>query len=646
MTTCKDRWTNEDNNGFHRLSEDASRVLRQICAACADRPFQEGREEKFRSFDMTRVEFRLAFSELRRGGWIGAMRQIGGNQLFYIPAERLDTLHSRFFPVSPVCLKPEGLRLSVATGPGLAGELFRALLFAVEEGLPLTSKGAIHKKYVSRLACKLQLDEEHLQGLDLHSPYPADYPQPAVLIIDLLLHLGLLVRRDQTFLPEGKAVEMWLGLSESEMSVLLYGAASRRYGRRTAADSHFRCLIYRPEYRPGYWYSLADTIGWMEASGMVLPGERPGLIEASAAWLRCLAGFGWAEVGSDAGGSLFFRWTNAKPQLTVSSETIEPAEARIIVQPDLEVLVPEETPYSSRWSLACFAELVQIDSMWSLRLTRERLERASSRGISPDEVIRWLEHYAESGLPGEVRAVLEQWGRDIGRTALTETLVLSCRSETDAEMIAGHPRLKDSLKRLGPRHFAVSQGRAELVRRELASAGMHPQEGLPSSAGEGSPEGGLFRLDPPETGDNRYALPADSAAGLWFAEGHGVSVQAEMPPAPESAEELWPDAAEVPSAWIKEERRYHASTARLLMEQALKWGTKVRLSLEGRPCEFIPERIMPGAWRVSGRLLDFTGETPQELELTAGDWDTIQLIVPVFRGFPSSSADGGCGMIG
>ncbi|NJJ38980.1 helicase-associated domain-containing protein [Paenibacillus apii] len=646
MTTCKDHWTSEDSSGFHRLSEDASRLLRQICAACADRPFQEGREEKFRPFDMTRVEFRLAFSELLRGGWIGAMRQIGGNQLFYIPAERLDTLHSRFFPVSPNCLKPEGLRLSVATGPGLAGELFRALLFAVEEGLPLTSKGAVHKKYVSRLACKMQLEEEHLQGLDLRSPYPEDYPQPAVLIIDLLLHLGLLVRRDQTFLPEGNGVEKWLGLSESEMSVLLHAAASRRYGRRTAADRHFRCLICRPEYRPGHWYSLADTVGWMEATGLALPGERPGLVEVSAAWLRCLAGFGWAEVGSDTGGSLCFRWTNSKPHPSVSSESIDPAEARIIVQPDLEVLVPEETPYSLRWSLACFAELVQIDSMWSLRLTRERLERASSRGISPDEVIRWLEHYAESGLPGEVRAVLEQWGRDIGRTALTETLVLSCRSETDAEMIAGHPRLKDGLERLGPRHFAVSQGRAELVRRELASAGMHPLEGLPGSAGEGSPEGGLFRLDPPETGDSGYALSADPAAGLWYAEDHVAAVQAEMPPAPESAEELWPDAAEVPSAWIKEERRYHASTARLLMEQALKWGTKVRLSLEGRPCEFIPERIMPGAWRVSGRLLSFTGETPQELEMSSGDWDTIQLIVPVFRGFPSSSADGGCGMIG
>ncbi|MFD1775350.1 helicase-associated domain-containing protein [Paenibacillus rhizophilus] len=648
MSTWKDGLPGGDIDELCRLSSQASGVLKRICSAHADRPFQEGREETLRPPEMTRVEFRLAFSELRRGGWVGAMRKIGGNLLFYIPAERLDMLQRCFFPVSPSNLEPEGIRLSVETGPGLSGELFRALLFVAEEGLPLTSKGAVHKKYVSRLAATMQLNDVHLQGLDLRSPYPDDYPLTAVLAIDLLLHMGLLVRRNQVFMPEAQAVQNWLNLNEREMSVLLHGAASRRYGSQTAAERQFRCLILRPEYFPGCWYSLADTIDWMEAQGLAEPGERPGLEGAAAAWLRCLAGFGWVEVGSAPGHSLCFRWTSAKPLLPEPSETVEPVGTRIITQPDLEVLVPEETPFSLRWSLACFAELIQIDCMWSFRLTRERLEWASARGISPEEVIEWLEQYAEAGLPGQVRAVLGQWGRDIGRTVLAETLVLSCRSEQDADAIAGHPRLLDSLERLGPLHFGVSRDRADWVRRELASAGMLPLEGRPGHNGEGPQEASLFRLYIPGSEDNGsgFTLTTDSAAGLWYAEDHGAAMQAEMPSAPESAEELWPDAAEVPSVWIKEGRRYHASTARLLMEQALKWGTKVRLSREGRTCEFIPDRILPGVWRVSGHLIDCSGDAPQERELSDGDWDTIQLIVPVFRGFSSSSTDSGCGMIG
>ncbi|WP_415752773.1 hypothetical protein, partial [Paenibacillus forsythiae] len=112
---------------------------------------------------------------------------------------------------------------------------------------------------------------------------------PATVAIDLLLHLGLLERRDQTFSLAVPAVKAWLRLDDSEMFALLLGAVSRRYGRRTAADRHLRSLLARPEYAPGRWYSLEDTIGWMEAQGLSALGERAELKAASTAWLRSLA---------------------------------------------------------------------------------------------------------------------------------------------------------------------------------------------------------------------------------------------------------------------------------------------------------------------------------------------------------------------
>ncbi|AIQ12654.1 helicase-associated domain-containing protein [Paenibacillus durus] len=645
--TRNDRGTSDINAELQRLSGDACKVLKRICAAHADHPFQEGKEDSLRPFDMTRAEFRLALSELWREGWLVAVRKIEGSRLFFIPSGRWEAAQNHFFPIAPSALNSDGIHLSAQAGSGLTGELFRALLFTAEEGLPLTAKGAVHKKFVNLLAAMLQLNEGQLQKMGLRSPYPDDYPLPAILAIDLLLHLGLLERSQQAFSLAVPTVENWLCLDDSEMFTLLLNAVSRRYGRRTAADRHFRCLIARPEYIPGQWYSLKDTIGWMEAQGLSAPGDRASLMKASVAWLNGLAGFGWCEVGVTAGESPCFRWTSVKPPAEKPVRKDGQAAERIIVQPDLEVLVPEDTPYRLRWSLACFAELVQCDCMWSFRLTRERLERASGRGMSPQEIITWLDRCAKNGLPGEVRAVLGQWSRDIGRTSLAETLVLSCRNEQDADLIAGHPRLQGSLERLGPRHFGVNRDQANLVRKELASAGMAPLEGRPSRSDEAPSDSGLFRLSSPPSAESetQFALPSDPAAGLWYGDDYASALPPEMPPMLASPKELWPDSADVPSMWIKDRRRYHASTARLIMEQAMKWGTKVRLTMEERTCEFIPSRILPGAWKVSGYLLGQSGETSQERELSEEDWDKIQLVVPSFPAVPPSAPGGGCGMM-
>lgn len=77
-----------------------------------------------------------------------------------------------------------------------------------------------------------------------------------------------------------------------------------------------------------------------------------------------------------------------------------------IIQPDFEVLVPPEVPYTVRWTLAGCAELLHHEDLWSFRLTRERLEAAADQGRAPGEVISWLNAHAAGGLPEQVELAL------------------------------------------------------------------------------------------------------------------------------------------------------------------------------------------------------------------------------------------------
>lgn len=101
----------------------------------------------------------------------------------------------------------------------------------------------------------------------------------------------------------------------------------------------------------------------------------------------------------------------------------------------------------------------------------------------------------------------------------------------------------------------------------------------------------------------------------------------------------------VPQMWFNQWRQYHITTAQKVMEQALSWGIKVRLSYGGKAADFIPERISGRPWKVRGTLLLPGTETAEEIELAAEDWQEIQLLHPLKARNSSSAGAGGYVMI-
>lgn len=44
--------------------------------------------------------------------------------------------------------------------------------------------------------------------------------------------------------------------------------------------------------------------------------------------------------------------------------------------------------------------------------------------------------------------------------------------------------------------------------------------------------------------------------------------------------------------------------------------------------DFIPSRILGNPWRVTGHLLHSNAEVVEEIELSAGDWKEMKLLIP------------------
>ncbi|UQZ36315.1 hypothetical protein C2I18_23985 [Paenibacillus sp. PK3_47] len=625
-----------------KLSSEAQEVLQRSCAAYAAQPFAADKAERLRPAALCRAEQQLALLELRQAGMLELRRKIWGEQLYQIPAERLASIQQTCFPYVPRAVPDSAVALQSATGAGLTGELFRALLFTAREGLPLTGKGAIHSKKMSRLAAGLSLQEHQLADLispDAGRAHP--HPLPAMVIVDLMLAMGLACRNQTAIVLDSGRLKSWFGLTEAEMSSRLYGVILERYGQQSADLQHFRYFISAAGFAPGQWYSLTEVVQAMAAYGLCVPG--PQLEAGCLVWLRGLAAFGWCELGSGEGGDACFRWTRMKPLPEIGPENgclDRPEAAMFIVQPDFEVLVLPETPFPIRWRLAGCAELLHSDDLWSFRLTQKMLEAAAEQGRSPGEEIAWLASHAHGGLPGQVEQALKHWAKGIGRTELSEVILLACRNEKDGEVIAAHPRLQESLTRVGPLHFIVQPEEVAAVRRELAGSGLAPRF---SGGREGKMPESDYLLSEAAAQAAEFILPdTENSCGLF---GNKVTLQL-IPFVSAEAEELMlPGRTAVPQMWLKEWRQYHGSTAQKVMEQALEWGVKVRLALEDRVHEFIPGRIHSRPWRVTGYLLDSGGADGMEAELAAGDWQEMMLLLPRERRISSSSEAGGYVMI-
>ncbi|OKP82584.1 helicase-associated domain-containing protein [Paenibacillus sp. P32E] len=649
------------------LSREALLVLHQIIKNYAAQRFTEAQAEQLSPVSLCRVELHLALLELREAGVLELRQKLWGERLYQIPGQYLPFFLQKLFPGSPVRAAGRVAVIEAEAGPELAGQWFRTLVFIASEGLPVTAKGAVHKKNISRLADTLTLPEEQLKGLfppDQLALYP--FPLPVMVMLDLLLCLGLVRRTDSAYLLDTGMLENWLQLSGIQMSNLLYGVILNRYGLPGPAEQHFRYIISSSGYYSGQWFMIRDILAWMSEMGLAL-GQSMETLEASARnWLRALAGFGWCELGSLDDGSACFRWTAARPEIhpgepasfsspssgipaqEIGAEKKRDQETLVqqagkrpvsaspgfIVQPDFEVLVPPECPYSQRWMLAACAELLHSDDLWSYRLTRNKLESAAEQGLSPQNVISWLAKHAKGGLPDQVEQSLVQWGKGIGRTELSEVILLSCRSEADGNDIAAHPRVAGILSRLGPLHFIVRAEDIELVRKELGAAGMAPAKRI---AGQEEKPG----KDWPLVSGSRENL---SSAAVFSVDGteRGLLVSApelpRVPFNPHAAEEAILTGLEsVPQMWMKQWRKYHVTTAQKVMEQALEWGIKVRLTHKGQDCEFIPVRISRNPWEVKGVLLSVDSDSVEEMRLGADDWQEMQLIIPKLRRNSSSA---------
>ncbi|MBA9087007.1 hypothetical protein FHR92_003487 [Fontibacillus solani] len=572
--------------------------------------------------------------ELLRSGRLASIKKVWGERLYYIPADVIPLVWKELEPTEQVQQDEHRVTLHRAAKLGLAFDIFKTLAWIGRHGLKLTSKGTIHQRSLGKLNELLFLSDDDVNGLALRYPHQDAYRAPLAIVLDMIMSLGLINKERAGWSLNTESLTAWLGLTAQEMNAVLFRELLLRYAPDNVPIQHFVHRLILPDLEVGSWYNLPDLLLSMHEQGMmpeVLSQEQISWMES---WLTALSGFGWMDMGTTIEDRVVFRW-QTKPDLSlvniaeeISSSKVEVSSAfqgMIFVQPDFELLVPPDVSFLLRWELEAFCENITVDTMSLYRLTRNSVALGAECGRSPEMILNLLQK-CSSGVPDNVRLALEQWGREMGRTLLEEKLLLRCSDSQAADTISSITSLVGIIERIGPLDFIVSNDHEDKVRKALEEIRLSP----PKRRTEGLDESEYPVLEPSQLAEGVTAFTQASNQQGWIFNGKDTHFY-EPDTTILDFEALFPGLRDIPPMWVKEMRKYHDSTARKIVEQAIQWRAKIKLSIGGEIMLCIPEGIQGGEkWSLSGRLFRDTDDYKEGegVVLSPDDWAELGLVLP------------------
>lgn len=550
----------------------------------------------------TGSEIRVGLANLRRHGVVFAVRKAWGDQLFYLPTDLVPLWQRRLLPVQAIRLPASESRPEIDPDKRyrlpLSLELLLAWQSVADRPIVFTSKGTLNRPSIAKLISSMSMASQELEPIAFAYPEAGHLPRQAALAIDLGLCAGVLVRGERDIRIDECGMNDWLALSVRQADARLHEYLLERYA---SADPQLHLAASAVATLP--------TGQWLETRlfAAVVPESK------ADAWLRLLECCGWVERGSAAGRPVF-RILNEFPACEAGSEPeADPNGGAFIVQPDGEIIVTPDVGLAARWTLERTTERVAADVLFVYRLSRDACAKAVDAGYSRQALTEFLENGSGEPLPSQVADALKDWFARLGRTRFEDAVLLRMDSPAIAKLLMDDPELAScKLALIGDQDFIIDAGDRKAIEARLSKLGYPPAATKQHRLGDAVP----------------VAVGQKRETG-WIYRPFALSCYEADPSFPE-LEELFPGVLDIPSAWVREPRAYHASTREALVQRAIGWQTSLLVRREGETRQFVPRALErdDDGFRAIGHWRGEAGEPRELVEVSGYDLSEMMINLP------------------
>lgn len=296
-----------------------------------------------------------------------------------------------------------------------------------------------------------------------------------------------------------RLLEGWVASDWDELVSFMGMKVQRPYFRNLPAAK--RAILQLVGQAPaGAWVKLDDFVaavkrvepdfarpdGRYDSWGLVSYARQP--LDGFAYWdqvegeqLRSIAGgtlrwLGLAELGMQGRKPISFRLTPlGAALLSGGPPPADTPSEPLVVQPNFEVIAPAYASPYARFQLGRIAERARQASEVEAelyRLTKRSIQTALERGISADDMARFLEEQSGRAMPQNVATSLREWAGQHGQLSLRRAVLIEAADAALLEQVRRDKRVRmPQFERLTDTAWLVREGDVPELAERLRKAG-------------------------------------------------------------------------------------------------------------------------------------------------------------------------------
>lgn len=525
--------------------------------------------------------FRLGLTGLRRKGLLYTLRRQWGEVAYFLPEDLAGKIYrimlkEKGFAEGDVCT--DNVRLAGELKPPVYVDLLLMLddlRHQPQRKVPLTRKRTIHKRFIRRWEEKLPERRTVLDRCSLPISASSTYSSHLALLLDFLTrHKLIRWHQDHTVL-DVHHVRRWMDATREQLSAAFITYWFRCYKpsavwlaryQKDMLDWYEAC---RRRGKQDWTYVLSFVERWEEHYDLPSIPDMQEQIEREL--LDPLSALGLLAYGETERGEKAWRFQSDNEQ-----------EAKMWLQPNLELYAPASIPIDTIWRITELFELPNWEHMLVFRLSEQRTRHFLENGGSLADWLAWLAEHLSTPLADSLTQKLSGLQRAQQKITITDQTLIAFDDPHVAAAFSQWPEVQSlRLEKLNERTFSVPLSQKEALCSVFEGRGLKvslPQEEEDSQQEENPPVLILHEED------RQAAYKVESVF-------------------PELTEAI-PAWKEIPEMWTKHFGAYHEKTKRDILNQAIEHGLLLKVEdREGNIICIQPEQsfVENGRWTVQDR---------------------------------------------
>ena len=362
---------------------------------------------------------------------------------------------------------PEHVSPVVATAAvrELSRDMVRFLSHAAKTPPGVTKNGSLYKREITKLKPLLRCFE--LPSFRLGGQWEG-VPFGVYLTVSTLQHLQVVGLLEGSFQLYGEALRDLLTSPEQTLRDTIEGAVQKSFW--TGNVHLFGILrLWMATSQPGKWAPVIPELAKQYASS-----EKPDWVTEGATWVAVMAAAGFLEEGYHAE---YGKAPLCRRPATGAAAGQRPG--RWVLQPNFDLLVPEDAPLLLHFMAGQLADLVRADVMSVYRVGKHTVLRLLDRGWKPEEIEACLADFSATELPKTVLRTLRDWVREYERAVIWDAMLVRFQTPQLLTRFAADARVAQVIvETVGDAAVIVRRSGEKRVREVLADLGATPPEAV------------------------------------------------------------------------------------------------------------------------------------------------------------------------